>query len=178
MSEHLPGDRALVDAFVTARTEAAFDALYARHAPRMYGLARRLMAHAPHEADDVLQTAWMRAAPRLAAFRGESSLSTWLCGFVVNCCRERTQRGSRGRVVTPSRVAAHDAALDASIDVHRALARLPPRYRAVLVLHDVEGHTHEEIGAMLGIAPGTSKSQLSRGRHVMRKLLAARAGET
>ncbi len=149
------------------RSEAAFDALYERHAPRMYGLARRLLGRAAGDADDVLQTAWMRAAPRLASFRGDSSLSTWLCGFIVNCCRER----GPGRLLSLDVPAVTEAAFDEPIDIHRALAALPDGYRAVLLLHDVEGYTHLEIGALLGIEAGTSKSQLSRARRAMREQL-------
>lgn len=161
-------DAALVAAFVRERSEEAFNELYARHAPRMYGLARRLLGARAVDADDVLQDAWMRAAPKLASFRGDSSLSTWLCGFIVNGCRERS----------PGRLTSEEATLpgasvrfDNPIDVHRALAALADGYRAVLVLHDVEGYTHGEIGAMLGIEPGTSKSQLSRARRAMRAML-------
>ena len=164
-------DAALIAAFAGARSEDAFNALYERHAPRMYGLARRLLGVAAAEAEDVLQTAWMRAAPRLTSFRGESSLSTWLCGFVVNCCRERVP----GRLLSldePTPAVA--AAMDEPLDIHRALAGLPDGYRAVLLLHDVEGYTHVEIGTMLGIEPGTSKSQLSRARRAMRERLGER----
>lgn len=170
-------DHTLIEAFVRDGSEEAFGALYDRHAPRMYGLARRLLGTQAGEADDVLQVAWMRAARRLRLFRGESSLSTWLCGFVVNCCRER----SPGRLLSfdaapPSPPS--DAQWDDPIDVHRALASLADGYRTVLVLHDIEGYTHEEIGALLGIAPGTSKSQLSRARSAMRARLSASAGAT
>lgn len=160
-----PDDAALVSAFLRG-SEDAFGALYARHAPRMYGLARRLLGPHAGEADDVLQTAWMRASRRLQTFRGASSLSTWLCGFVVNCCRERAP----GRLVSAEPPVPPPPAmrLDDPIDVHRALASLPDGYRAVLVLHDIEGHTHVEIARLLGIEPGTSKSQLSRARQAMR----------
>ena len=164
-------DSELVDAFVRHGSEDAFTELYARHAPRMYGLARRLLGGAVDEADDVLQTAWMRAARRLTSFRGESTLSTWLCGFVVNCCRERSPGRLMSMELPPERGGA--APLDDPIDIHRALAGLPDGYRAVLVLHDVEGYTHAEIGRMLGIEPGTSKSQLSRARGAMRARLTA-----
>ena len=164
-------DAALIAAFAGARKEEAFDALYERHAPRMYGLARRLLGVAATEAEDVLQTAWMRAAPRLASCRGESSLSTWLCGFVVNCCRERVPGRLLSLDLPPP---AGAAALDEPLDIHRALAELPDGYRTVLLLHDVEGYTHVEIGALLGIEPGTSKSQLSRARRAMRERLGER----
>jgi RNA polymerase sigma-70 factor (ECF subfamily) len=163
-------DRALIDAFLARRSEDAFTAIYERHAPRMYGLARRLLGSRADAADDVLQMAWMRAAARLDGFRGESALSTWLCGFVVNCCRE--QSPSRLLSIDDVAMPAVASELDAPIEVHRALAALADGYRAVLVLHDVEGYTHAEIGALLGIEPGTSKSQLSRARRAMQISLA------
>lgn len=165
MTSDGPDDAALVAAFLGG-SEDAFTALYARHAPRMYGLARRLLGPHAGDADDVLQTAWMRASRRLHAFRGASALSTWLCGFVVNCCRERVP----GRLVStvPPGPAPPSLRLDDPVDIHRALASLPDGYRAVLVLHDIEGHTHGEIARLLGIEPGTSKSQLSRARQAMR----------
>jgi RNA polymerase sigma-70 factor (ECF subfamily) len=108
----------------------------------------------------------------MASFRGDSSLSTWLCGFIVNGCRARS----------PGRLTSEDApapgvsvAFDDPIDVHRALAALADGYRAVLVLHDVMGYTHAEVAAMLGIEPGTSKSQLSRARAAMRAKLEGEA---
>lgn len=167
-SDQIP-DRVLVDAFLRTRSEEAFDALYARHAPRMYGLARRLLGRAADDADDVLQTAWLRAATRLETFRGDSALSTWLCGFIVNCCRERF--GERGRAAASSAEPAHTPSFDHPIDIHRALADLAEGYRTVLLLHDVEGYTHEQIAWLLEIDPGTSKSQLSRARRAMRERL-------
>jgi RNA polymerase sigma-70 factor (ECF subfamily) len=160
-------DDQLVAAFLRDRSEEAFAALYARHAPIVYGLALRLAGASA--ADDVAQDAWMRAVARLADFRGQSALRTWLCGFVVNCCRERWRAAGRDLAVEPEPVVRPDPA-DA-LDVDAALARLPDGYRAALVLHDVYGHTHAEIAAMLGIEEGTSKSQLSRGRRAMRALM-------
>ena len=158
-------DRALVDRFLRDGSEAAFTTLYERHAPRMYGLARRLLGAAHAEADDILQEAWLRAATRLTAFRWQSALSTWLCGFIVNCCRERVPRLMSEVDPTEALV---ELPQDGPIDVERALASLPAGYRAILVLHDVYGYTHVEIGALLGIESGTSKSQLSRARRAMR----------
>jgi RNA polymerase sigma-70 factor (ECF subfamily) len=169
-------DRELVTAFVTARSQRAFEALYARHAPRMYGLARRLLGPRAADADDVLQTAWIRAATRLGAFRWEAALSTWLCGIVVNCCREWAPRelASMDEAPAPSAIAFRP---ETPLDVERALAGLAGGYRAVLILHDVEGYTHAEIAALLQIDPGTSKSQLSRARRAMRARLAGAGRE-
>lgn len=163
-------DGKLLDAFARNRSERAFLALYDRHAGAMYALAVRLMGGRSADAADVLQEAWTRALPRFTEFRRESSLRTWLCGFVVNGCRERF----RGPLFEPlfERVAPLEDG-ELSIDLDRALASLAPGYRAVIVLHDIEGYTHREIAAALGIDEGTSKSQLSRGREALRRRLRA-----
>lgn len=171
-------DDELLDAVARDPGGPAFHALYDRHAPAMYALAFRLMGGRAADAADALQEAWTRAWPKLGAFRRDSSLRTWLCGFIVNCCRERC----RGRLALPlSGVEGFDelaedfllssAPGDLIIDLERALASLSTGYRAVIVLHDIEGYTHREIAALLGIDEGTSKSQLSRGRAVLRRQL-------
>ncbi|MFM8535878.1 MAG: RNA polymerase sigma factor [Acidimicrobiia bacterium] len=173
----MPTDDELLTAFLEAHSEASFFALYDRHAPAMYALGRRLMGGRDADAADVLQDAWPRAWPRLGTFRGASSLRTWLCGFVVNCCRERFR--------APLSALADDAVGDATcpphcetaLDLERALAALPDGYRAVVVLHDIEGYTHREIADVLAIDQGTSKSQLSRGRRALRALLTSTRGE-
>ena len=167
MTPPLP-DRELVDRFLASRSEEAFLELYDRHAGRMFGLARRLLGLRgpnPADAEDVLQAAWIRAVRRLPQFRWESSLSTWLCGFVVNCCRE-----FRPFHVTELEERTAPAPAE-RLDLETALAGLAPGYRAVLLLHDLEGFTHEEIARLLGIDSGTSKSQLSRARAAMRRAL-------
>jgi RNA polymerase sigma-70 factor (ECF subfamily) len=168
-----PSDADLLAAFVRDGGEHAFRALYDRHAPAMYALAVRLMAGRAADAADVLQDAWMRVIPRLPRFRAESTLRTWLCGFVVNCARERFRGPLFEELAEASDPRAANGAL--GLDLERALAALPDGYRAVVVLHDIEGYTHREIGAALGIDAGTSKSQLSRGRAALRGRLAPRA---
>ena len=165
-------DEELLDAFLRDRSDRRFLALYDRHAPGMYALACRLMGTREADAADALQDAWMRAISRLAEFRGESSLRTWLCGFVVNCCRERFRQPlfepMADTFATPERA-------DLAVDLERALQSLADGYRAVIVLHDIEGYTHREISLALGIDEGTSKSQLSRGREALRRRLDPRA---
>jgi RNA polymerase sigma-70 factor (ECF subfamily) len=169
-----PTDDELLDAFARERSDFTFLALYDRHAAAMYALAFRLMGARDADAADVLQDAWLRAIPRLADFRRESSLRTWLCGFVVNCCRERF-RGPLFEELTDevsvSSVGSGGFRVLETIDLERALASLAPGYRAVVILHDIQGLTHDEIGRALGIDPGTSKSQLSRARNALRRRL-------
>jgi RNA polymerase sigma-70 factor (ECF subfamily) len=169
-------DEQLLDAFVRDRSDRTFLELYDRHAPAMYALACRLMGGRDADAADALQDAWMRALTRLPDFRRESSLRTWLSGFVVNCCRERW----RGPLFEPhdepsvSSVSSDDLRV-LGCDLDRALLSLPDGYRAIVVLHDIEGYTHREIALALGIDEGTSKSQLSRGRDALRRRLDPRA---
>ncbi|HYE88090.1 MAG TPA: RNA polymerase sigma factor [Vicinamibacterales bacterium] len=164
----MSADEQLLASFLDDRSDAAFRALYERHAPAMYALAFRLMGGREADAADALQDAWARAWLRLESFRAESSLRTWLCGFVVNCCRERF-RGPMFEALPDE--AAPSSSRELRLDLERALASLSAGHRAVLVLHDIEGYTHREIAAVLDIDEGTSKSQLSRGRAALRKRL-------
>jgi RNA polymerase sigma-70 factor (ECF subfamily) len=159
-----------VPRFVESRDESAFRSLYGAHTQAMLAVALRWMRGARSDAEDVVQEAWLRAAAGLAGFRWESSLRTWLCGVVINCARNRIREGSSQAVdaATATEPASWGTTGDPHTDLERALARLPDGYREVLNLHDVLGYTHDEIGALLGIDPGTSKSQLSRARSALR----------
>lgn len=168
-------DRDAVTAFLERRDEAAFDRLYHRHTPKLYGLALRLTGGDAPEAAELVQEAWARAVPRLARFGWRSALSTWLCAIVVNRWRERSRLRGREADWEPSLdavVAGRPESPGVGIDVARALDALPVGYRSVLVLFGVYGYSHDEIARMLGIAPGTSKSQLSRARRALRQALA------
>lgn len=167
-------DAELLEAFSRERSDRTFLSLYDRHGAAMYALAYRLLGGREADAADALQEAWLRAIPRLESFRRESSLRTWLCGFIVNCCRERF-RGPLFEEIAeeasvPS-VGGNDRRVLDRIDLERALASLPPGARTVVILHDVEGYTHREIATALRIDEGTSKSQLSRGRDALRRRL-------
>jgi RNA polymerase sigma-70 factor (ECF subfamily) len=170
-------DRALVEAFLDTREESAFAALYRRHTPQLMGLAVRLLGGVVAEAEDAVQETWSRAVPQLASFRWEAALSTWLSAILVRHCHER--RRASARVAEPADieidVSYQDQSLIATadrVDLTRAIAGLPDGFRFVLVLHDIEGYTHEEIAALAGIHVGTSKRQLSRARAALRRRLA------
>jgi RNA polymerase sigma-70 factor (ECF subfamily) len=159
-----PTDRELVERFVQQRDEEAFRLLFRRHTPRLYAIALRLLAQRTAEAEDAVQAAWQRASARFA---------TWLTAIVINCARERL-RSRTWNVEAPleGEFRGHERPPGAAtIDLERAIAALPDGYREVLVLHDVEGMTHTEISAHLGIAAGTSKSQLFHARRRVRALL-------
>lgn len=149
---------------------AAFAALYRRHTPRLYAVVLRMLAQRA-DAEDAVQESWLRALRALATFRGDSSFATWLTGIGVRCALESLRR--RGRLSLPADVepAAPPVAPHLTMDVARALESLPDGYRAVLVLHDIEGYTHQEIGELLGVDAGTSKSQLFHARRRLRGLL-------
>jgi RNA polymerase sigma-70 factor (ECF subfamily) len=169
-------DRSLVEEFLATRSEQAFRRLYRQHASAVYALLLRLTAGDAARAEDCLQDAWLRAIAGLDRFAWRSTLRTWLRGIAINCWREgwREDRRAPLRLVDgdePPADLPEVSPLDV-IALERAVAALPDGYRAVLVLHDVEGFTHEEIAEALGIVPGTSKSQLARARAAVRRSLA------
>jgi RNA polymerase sigma-70 factor (ECF subfamily) len=169
-------DLTLAGRLVRDGDPAAFHALYARHTPMLYALARRLLGD-DADAEDAVHDSWVRAVEGLHRFRGASSLRTWLTGVLLNRVRElgRLRRhvglddvGEEGVATDEVVTLSHDVD---PIDLERALSALPPGYREVVLLHDVEGYTHEEIGRLLDVEPGTSKSQLARGRKRLRRIL-------
>jgi RNA polymerase sigma-70 factor (ECF subfamily) len=174
-----PGtDRELAERVMRSRDEAAFRDLYQRHTPMLYAVASRLSS-TEADAMDAVHDAWLRAVDALPAFQWRSSLRTWLCGIVLNRVREMSRIDSRTVDLTEDQLSDDLVELPRgteSIDLERAIAALSPRYREVLILHDAEGFTHEEIAELLGIESGTSKSQLARGRRRLRMLL--EQGET
>lgn len=166
-------DRELVDAFLRSRSEDRFRILFRRHTPYVLGLLLRVSGGARDDAEDILQETWLRAVRGLAGFRWESTLRTWLAGIAVRCWSERVRRRSPEIGLPPDDLpdrAPWDLAV-VRVDLERAVADLPEDRRAVLVLHDVEGFTHEEVAGMLGIEPGTSKSRLHRARRELRRSL-------
>lgn len=167
-------DRSLADAVAGAGDERAFRELYRRHAPALYQLVLRMLGGDTADAEDVVQETWIRAVRQLSKFRWESSLRTWLSAIGLNLARETLRKRARVRAEEFDErlgLAARPVRDGERIDLERAIARLPNGYRAVLVLHDVEGFTHEEISRQLQIAVGTSKSQLFDARRAVRSLL-------
>lgn len=166
-------DRALVKRFLRAGDEAAFRELYRRHAPALYMLALRLVGGSEADAQDAVQETWIRACKMMSAFEWRSSLRTWLSGILVNRSREMMrERGRRNEEELPDGLPTLISTREGrAIDLEQAIARLPAGYRQVLVLHDVDGYTHEEISRLLEINAGTSKSQLYHARKAMRMML-------
>jgi len=166
-------DPRLIQAFLDAGDEEAFRILFRRHSPALYCLALRLLGGDAASAEDAVQEAWIRAAERLSSFRFESTLRTWLCGFVVNCCREARRWPVAVPVAAEGPPPPGGVEPHTTLDLERALLDLADGYRQVLVLHDVVGFTHREIAARLGIEEGTSKSQLFLARRALRRRLGA-----
>ena len=161
-----------------------FEEIYRRHNKRVYSICFRMLRNAS-EAEDLTQQVFIQLFRKLHTFRGESSFTTWLHRMTVNQVlmhlrrsvvrtEKTTDDGSTPvRIVrgteNPSRMALIDR-----IALNQAIGQLPPGYRMVFILHDLEGFEHDQIGKMLGCAVGTSKSQLHKARQRLRKLLTGR----
>jgi RNA polymerase sigma-70 factor, ECF subfamily len=176
-------DRELVARFLSSRAERAFRELYRRHTPLIYRVSARLLygeARTRMSAEDVTQECWLRAVRGLEGFGWRSALATWLVGIAVRVCAEARRAPAvvheLDEYLESMLPPVFDAAALERVDVERLLAALPAGYRTVVVLHDIEGFTHEEIGVALGISPGTAKSQLARGRRALRDAVDPNSG--
>ncbi len=156
----------------------AFETVYRRHARRVYNLASR-MAGSTADGEDLVQDIFLQAYRKIGDFKGEAALGTWLYRLAVNHCLDflRSRRARDAKATDPiedvgpiAPVARRETPID-RIDLERAIAQLPDGYRAAFVLHDVEGFDHREVAALLGIAEGTSKSQVFKARMKLRAAL-------
>jgi len=167
VSRYLAGDR------------GAFTALVHRHERRVYNLAYRMLGR-EEDAKDATQDAFLTALRKLSSFRGEAAFTTWMHRVTVNACYDMLRKRKREPLPPPedderepAGPASPDHADEAafSVDVQRALARVPHEFRAVLVLHDVQDMAYDEIAEVLGVPVGTVKSRLHRGRLALARLL-------
>jgi RNA polymerase sigma-70 factor, ECF subfamily len=154
---------------------SAVRTLYERYAPRVYAVVRRI-AGDDDLAQDYSQEAWIRAIRALPTFRGDARFSTWLHRIAVNAALQalrRTDTRSQRETTLPEAIPVYPGEGDTLLGglLERAMDQLPEGMRQVLILHDVEGYTHEEIAELLGVTSGTSKSQLFKARGKMRELL-------
>jgi RNA polymerase sigma-70 factor, ECF subfamily len=164
---------------------AAFERLYSLHKRRVYSLCLRMLGNVA-EAEDLTQEAFLQLYRKISTFRGDSAFSTWLHRLAVNVVLMHLRKKGLPQVsleetLEPSQedgprkdIGARDLMLSGSIDrvtLERAVADLPPGYRLVFVLHDVEGYEHNEIAGMLECSIGNSKSQLHKARMKLRDLL-------
>jgi RNA polymerase sigma-70 factor (ECF subfamily) len=168
----------------TTRDMEAFEEIYHLHHKRVYSICFRMVRNAS-DAEDLTQQVFIQLFRKLDTFRGESSFTTWLHRMTVNQVlmhfrrravktEKTTEDGTTPiRIVSgtenPSRMALIDR-----IALNQAIGQLPPGYRMVFILHDLEGFEHDQIGKMLGCAVGTSKSQLHKARQRLRELLTGR----
>ncbi|MEO6214062.1 MAG: RNA polymerase sigma factor [Vicinamibacterales bacterium] len=160
---------------------AAFEEIYRTHSGKLYNLAWRMLGN-PTDAEDLLQDIFLSAHRKLESFRGESALGTWLYRLATNQCLDYLRsRAARSNQVTDT--IEDDRSLPdtggrsladrtvARMDLERAVAQLPDGARAAFILHDVQGLEHREVAEALGIAEGTSKSQVHKARLRLRALL-------
>ena len=166
-------ERTLVENFLKQRTDVAFKNLYREFEQDLFRMALRLAAGDRTLAEDIFQELWIRAIEALPRFGWQSSLKTWLTGILINCFKEQNRKNQTSHYIEISEHVGSDfgAIINNRMDAAKALSTLPQGYREVLVLHDLEGYKHDEIGALLGISQGTSKSQLFHARKAMKKLL-------
>jgi RNA polymerase sigma-70 factor (ECF subfamily) len=152
--------------------EPAFRDLYERHTPRLKLTLRRILGARRHELEDVVQDTWLAACRSLPGFRGDAKFSTWLTSIGVRTTMSDLMSEPARDVEMPDDfIGPITQPPGAAIDLERALAALPMQQRVVVVLHDIEGFTHDEIAARLGMAVGTSKATLSRARQALRVTL-------
>ena len=162
----------------------AFEELYRAHAGKLFSVACRILGNVS-DAEDVLQEVFLSAHRKLDGFRGESALATWLYRLATNQCLDylRSRAARTGELTEtldeepglyePGRTGLADQTV-ARMDLERALTQLPAGCRAAFVLHDVQGLEHREVAEALGIAEGTSKSQVHKARLRLRTLLGSR----
>jgi len=172
-------DQRLVEKFLSTKDETSFRQLYRRHTPALYALALRLVGGLETDAQDAIQEMWIRACKSLDRFEWRSSLKTWLTGILINYLHEVNREQWRwheeqypdngfGSVGGPHEQTDFGRT---SLDLEQLITRLPAGYRQILALHDIEGYTHDEIGTLLEISTGTSKSQLFHARRALRAML-------
>lgn len=156
----------------------AFETLYKQHGARIYSLASRIAGSA-EEGEDLLQEIFLQAYRKLASFKGDASIGTWLYRLALNHCLDFV-RSRRAKMDKMTETLDAEASIEpmaaretpvARIDLQRAIEQLPHGCRAAFVLHDVEGYDHKEVAGMLGIAEGTSKSQVFKARMKLRAYL-------
>jgi RNA polymerase sigma-70 factor (ECF subfamily) len=175
-----PSDLELAQQSASGDTEA-FEQIYRRHFRRVYALCLRMLGD-PTQAEDLTQDVFVNLFNKIGSFRGESAFTTWLHRMTVNQVLMYFRKAStRSELTTeegetPVQIVRGTEDPNAMpvvdrIALERAIALLPPGYRTVFILHDVEGYDHDEIARTLGVSEGTSKSQLHKARLKLRTLI-------
>lgn len=166
-------DKDTVNRILEHRSEDAFRELYRSKTPALYRIAIRLSGGDVFIAEDLIQEMWCVAVRKLASFEWKSELKTWLTAILINLSKDRYRNDIPSQAVDDLVYPPAISFDPGTIDLERAIDSLPPGYRQVVVLHDIEGYKHHEIAAMLGISEGTSKSQLAHARDKLRQFLKA-----
>jgi RNA polymerase sigma-70 factor (ECF subfamily) len=165
-------DRQLVDEFLKSRSEKVFSILYKAKTPRLYQMALRLTAHNQHQAEELIQEMWFIAIKKLVDFEWRSELMTWLIGILINLSRKERKKTKREIVSretwVPDAEESSEETNFTTYDLEKAIDKLAPGYRRVVILHDIEGYKHKEIAELLDLNEGTSKSQLYHARRALR----------
>ena len=156
----------------------AFETIYRRHSPSLYGLTCRMVGDRA-EAEDLLQEIFLQAHNKLSSFEGRAAFGTWLYRLAVNRCLDhlRSAASQRQSVTksldeSPELVVAQETT-GHRLDLESAILQLPNSYRSAFLLYDVEGLGHREVADILGVAEGTSKSLVHKARLKLRELLGA-----
>jgi len=170
--------------------ERGFERIYRLHSQRVYALCLRMMRGNAAEAEELTQESFLQLFRKIATFRGESAFSTWLHRLAFNIVLMRLRRhsfqvlsldemlepGEKTAGLLQKHIGSRDLRLAGSLDrmdLEWALEQLPPGYKAVFILHDVQGYQHREIAAIRGCTLGNSKSQLHKARARLQHLLRA-----
>jgi RNA polymerase sigma-70 factor (ECF subfamily) len=157
----------------------AYEELYRLHSRRLYNLTWRMLGNAS-DAEDALQEVFLQVFRKIGSFKGESALGTWIYRLAMNLCVDRTRSRAahddqKTDALDPARMAEPGTLVPemtmSRLDLERAIAVLPEGCRAAFLLHDVEGFEHREVATILGIAEGTSKSQVHKARLRIRHFL-------
>jgi RNA polymerase sigma-70 factor (ECF subfamily) len=174
-----------VNAALAGEDMSGFEDLYRKHYRRVYSICLRMTGNVA-EAEDLTQEVFIQLHRKLGSFRGEAAFTTWLHRLTVNQVlmhfRKRsvkseltTDDGEMPDSIDPDTINPEAMPIVDRIGLETAIAQLPPGYRTVFVLHDIEGYEHEEVAKLLGCSAGTSKSQLHKARLKLRRLLQQRA---
>ena len=151
--------------------ELSFERLYEMYRGRVFGTAYRMLSNRA-DAEDCTQDVFVKVFKKLKSFRGDSAVSTWIYRIAVNACLDfRRRRRLRQAVSLDDGMEVGSTPLSVTRLIESALPRMAQGYRQVFVLHDIQGLKHEEIGKILGITDGASKSQLHRARAFLRREL-------
>lgn len=155
--------------------------LYRSKTPHLFRMALRLTQD-EYQSEELLQEMWIIAIKKLEKFEWRSELKTWLIGILINLARAKRKEQEMELISDQEDVAAEgssgELAFSNSYDLENGIATLPPGYRQIIILHDIEGYKHREIAELLDVSEGTSKSQLFHARKMLREYLSEEPKKT